>query len=335
MSVRQCEHTIDLKGTSALLKCWSIAVNLFNFISLDKFVLNTNICLPLHNLIISGVTPASDVRLEDFTLTRMDRPHHVYTTDGQLVVKMPNGRQTGNHSNTPAEKGKNQPVVRNYVHSNGHYALPIVDMEPFESNLMRVISTEKLVAQNMVSSELPGIDNPSFSCDDILDSGNESDRVSSEAKQDTPEVSPARMTSAPGGVSNDTVDGNTMSVQADNEITETSLNLSKVNEPSQHDSSSDSACHLLPAGGIPETANVQSIAGAGALDFTIEQQNAMLADLRSPPDFAAPPVPPPPPAIPARPCSGSDTTSDSGAASARLSDIESPANSELGGTQPK
>ena len=61
---------------------------------------------------------------------------------------------------------------------------------------MRVISTEKLVAQNMVSSELPGIDNPSFSCDDILDSGNESDRVSSEAKQDTPEVSPARMTSA-------------------------------------------------------------------------------------------------------------------------------------------
>ena len=129
LSVRQCENIINLKGFSAMLKYWTIAVILFHFISLDKFVLNIIICLPLHNLIILGVTPASDVRLEDFTLTRMDRPHHVYTTDGQLVVKMPNGRQAGNHSNTPAEKGKNQPVVRNYVHSNGHYALPIVDME--------------------------------------------------------------------------------------------------------------------------------------------------------------------------------------------------------------
>ena len=232
----------------------------------------------------------------------MDRPHHIYSKDGQLIVKMPNGNQSGYHNNAPA--GESQNVVRSYVHSTGHYALPILDTEPYDSNLRKVVSTEKLADKHMITSELPGIDNPSFSSDDILDSGNESDRIS-DAKQETPKISPARITSpvatsSPAVASCDTVDGaGTPNTQADNEISETSVNVAKVNESSLHDNSDDSACHLLTAESATPNMNVRSITGAGALGFSA--QNAMMDDLPPPPDFAAPPAPPPPPAMPAFP----------------------------------
>ena len=288
--------------------------------------------------LVSGVTPASDVRLEDFTLTRMDRPHHIYSTDGQLIVKMPDNNQSGYHNNAPLGKSPN--VMRSYVLSNGHYALPIIDSEPYDSNLRKAVSTEKLVTKHIMTSELPGIDNPSFSCDEILDSGNESDRIS-DAKQETPEVSPTRMispaaTSTPGAVPHDTIDGAvTPGTQTDNEISETSVDVTKVNESSLHDSSGDSACPLMTAESGTANVNVGSITGVGALGFSVEEQNAMMADLPPPPDFDAPPVPPPPPALPTSSHVGSDSASDSGAASARQSDIDSPSSSELGGTHSK
>ena len=290
-------------------------------------------------LAILGMTPASTVRLEDFTLTRMDRPHHVYTMDGELVIKTPNGNQSDNHSNITPAKGKRRDIVRTYVHSDGHYALPI-DMEPFNSKLMRAPSTEELVNKGLMAPEFSGIDNPSFSGDDLLDSGNESDRIS-DAKQDIPKVSPERMTSQAvtstlGGVSHnlstkkfDTV------AQENNKMSEAFIRVPNGNEPPYHDNRSGRPCHPDVTGKIFGTSSLEggSITGVGALGLTVQRQNAIVEDYPPPLDFATPLNPATPPALRMACHSGSDTASDSGAASAKQSTTESPTSSELGETK--
>ncbi len=253
----------------------------------------------------------------------MDRPHHIYTPDGKLIVKTKT--QAQNHAHNGAA-GK---IVRSYVHSNGHYALPVVDlMGPFDSNLMKVPSTEKLMTSTyppMMTSELPGIDNPSFSCDEILlDSGNESD-----SKQPSPDVSAGSvMTSPPqpaatatpgGGVDVareelDFVDGVT-GLQADNEMSETVVDME-----TEETIPNTRTTTLQQEGGYP------NLIGSGALSISepiIDEDS-----IPPPPAFAPPPTPPALPPSLLR--TGEDSVSDSGAASVRQSDIESPASSELG-----
>ncbi len=146
---------------------------------------------------ISGLTPSTGVKLEDFTLTRLDRPHHIYLPNGQLVhTADPNAQKVVPITN-PSTTGKESPgVVRSYVHSNSHYAMPTFnEFESMETlPVARIPSTENLVPKKDNKSELPGIDNPSVSSDDILDSGNESDHVSSK-QESSPDVSPGKVNS--------------------------------------------------------------------------------------------------------------------------------------------
>ncbi len=233
----------------------------------------------------------------------MDRPHHLYTADGQLIVKQPNGIQPLNNSS--------KEVVRSYVHSNGHYALPVDMAEPYDdTSLLRVrrASTERLM-QQLPPSELPGIDNPSFAADDILDSGNESDRTSGEGRAEVSNGSlfvthPPAATSTPGS---GRVAGS--GVQEDREVSETVVSFEPV------------SAFASDGFGVGVVASLGMVTGAGALGFV---HPGMGVDIPPPPAFAAPPLP-----------AVHDSASDSGAASARHSDIESPSSSELGGAQVK
>ncbi len=171
-------------------------------------------------MLFSGLTPSSGVKLEDFTLTRLDRPHHIYLPNGQLVHAVdPNTQKIVPPITSPSTTGKESPgIVRSYVHSNSHYTMPTFnEFESMETlPVARIPSTENLVSKKDNKSELPGIDNPSFSSDDILDSGNESDHVSSK-QESSPDVSPEKGNSPPEGVDiNSTPGGSSAEV---NEVT--------------------------------------------------------------------------------------------------------------------
>lgn len=121
-----------------------------------------------------GETPNHQLRLEDFTLTKMNRPTPVYTDQGVILttnVGQNRVRSSTPYNNPMYEQGG---VIANTSYANnGHYYENNKASAPEPVN-RSFTSTENLVQSGRSGNNgsrmvHPGIENPSFSSDDILD----------------------------------------------------------------------------------------------------------------------------------------------------------------------
>ena len=135
-------------------------------------------------------TPPDNYNIHDFTLTKMDRPQPVYTEEGIVmpavetnghvngVVKVGYENELYDISNQLEDEKKDSTYSSNPVFTD-------TDVEPLydTADIIRSPSTERLMSASHRATD-GGYDNPSFSSDDILDSGTEADATDGDFSQD-------------------------------------------------------------------------------------------------------------------------------------------------------
>lgn len=121
-------------------------------------------------------TPPEDVKTEDFTLTKMDRPQPVYTDDGIVLPLVDSNGHTNGVVKVGYENEMYQEPSKTNVYTPNPVFNQIEEEEPLydTADIIRSPSTERLMSASHRTGD-GGHDNPSFSSDDILDSGTEAD----------------------------------------------------------------------------------------------------------------------------------------------------------------
>ena len=119
-----------------------------------------------------GETPVCNLHMEDFTLTKMQRPQAMYTEYGPVI------HQRGVNGKTRKKNGHYEPIedeMQCLAPEDIHQASTLPRRSSIEIALDTAIapSNVNMETQGTVAS---GFDNPSFSSDDILDSGPDTDQ---------------------------------------------------------------------------------------------------------------------------------------------------------------
>ena len=137
-------------------------------------------------------TPRAHITTEDFTLTKMERGPAEYNDNGLIM----NHNQQNGHSRTPLVGVATIVETSNQnggTNCNGHHKSGKEGYEP-ETDVGPDSPSMSLM-KSMRTPHTEGIENPSFSSEDILDSGTETDRenVSSDKGIDSPDHAPFQM----------------------------------------------------------------------------------------------------------------------------------------------